>query len=62
MNAERATEIINQARARATVGPWSDQLRRIITREEFREVLAVWRQMPGTTCIVDALHKIAKGH
>lgn len=61
MTPERAKEIIQQARDATTVGPWSDQLRNVMTTDERVEVLKVWRNMPGCFCFVDALNKIARG-
>jgi len=58
---ERATEIIQQARERAGHGPWSDQLQHVMTLDERRELLAVWKTMPGHTAFVDVLNRVATG-
>lgn len=58
MTPERAAEIIKQAQTRAQYGPWSDQLKKVMTPEEHATVLAVWETMPGHTCYVDALLRI----
>jgi hypothetical protein len=56
---QRANEIIEAARTRATVGPWSDQLQHVMTIDERRDLLAMWRRMPGNTCFVDVLTRVA---
>jgi hypothetical protein len=60
MTPARATEIIRDAKARATYGPWSDQLSNVMTADERAEIITVWRTMPGYTCFVDALHRIER--
>lgn len=60
MTPERAQEIVKQARDKATCGPWSDQLDKVMTKEERNEVNQVWDKMPGHTCFVDALYSIAR--
>lgn len=60
MTPTRATEIIEQAHARSTCGPWVDQIRHVMSGEERLEVLTVWRTMPGYTCFVDALFQISR--
>jgi hypothetical protein len=60
MNRDRAREIIQAAYDRATIGPWSDQLDKVMTREERTEVNAVWSALPGHTCFVDAIFCIAR--
>jgi hypothetical protein len=59
MAPDRAKQIIEQAKATAGCGPWSDQLRKIMTIGEREFVKRVWHQMPGHTCFVDALLRIA---
>jgi hypothetical protein len=51
---ERATEIFNQAVKQAKIGPWSDELRRIMTPDEIKAVYDQWQTMPGNTCFVDS--------
>jgi len=58
MTSDRAKEIIQQAKKLANVGPWSDQLDKVMTKEERDEVNKVWETMPGYTCFVDALYHI----
>ena len=60
MTPERAQTIIKLAQARATGSPWSDQLQHVMTLAERRELLAVWKRMPGTSCFVDILMHAAK--
>lgn len=60
MKPQRATEIIEKAKAAATIGPWSDQIQRFMTPDERRDLVNVWKTMPGHTCFVDVLEKIAK--
>lgn len=60
MKTERASEIIAKAKEAATIGPWSDQIQRFMTPDERRDLVKVWKTMPGTTCFVDVLEKIAK--
>lgn len=52
---ERVDEIIKQARDKSTYGPWSDQLDKVMTKEEREEVIQRWNTMDGETCFVDAL-------
>ncbi len=61
MTAQRAAEIIKQAQAAARFGPWVDQLRTVMTKEERGQVMRVWDEMPGHTCFADALLRIARG-
>jgi hypothetical protein len=56
----RAQEIIQAAYDKCTCGPWSDQLDKVMTKEERQEVNAVWDTMPGDTCFVDAIYRIAR--
>jgi hypothetical protein len=60
MKPERAQEIIQAAHDTAVHGPWSDQLDKVMTKEERSEVNAVWDTMPGDTCFVDAIYRIAR--
>ena len=60
MNRERAREIIQRAHVLATIGPWSDQIDKVMTKEERAEVNMVWNTLPGHTCFVDALFCIAR--
>jgi hypothetical protein len=57
---ERAKEIIEAAQARAHCTPWSDQLVRVMTQGEYHHVRNVWDTLPGHTCFVDALCKLAR--
>ena len=61
MTKERANQIIEQARNKAVFGPWCDQLDKVMLPGERAEIMAVWDTMPGHTCFVDALYRIAKG-
>lgn len=58
MTPERAQEIIKDAQSRpgAKIGPWSDQLKHVMTEQEHADVMAKWETM----CYVDALLRIAK--
>jgi hypothetical protein len=58
---ERAAQIIDQAQAKAVHGPWSDQIGKVITRQENQEILDKWETMPGNTCYVDALLRLKNG-
>lgn len=62
MTPERAQEII--AQARNTGGAfcmWSDNIEKVMRPGERDEVRKVWDTMPGYTCFVDALNRIAAG-
>jgi hypothetical protein len=59
MTPERAQQIIQAAYDTCTCGPWSDQLDKVMSREERAEVNEVWETMPGDTCFVDAIYRIA---
>ena len=60
MPAKRAQEIIQAAYDCSTHGPWSDNLDKVMTNEERDQVNEVWQTMPGNTCFVDALYRIAR--
>lgn len=60
MNRERAREIIQAAYDQATIGPWSDQLDKVMTKKERAEVKAFWDTLPGHTCFVDAIFCMAR--
>jgi hypothetical protein len=62
MTPERAQEIIRLAREKASIGPWSDMLDKVMLPGERQEVNAIWAKMPGHTCFVDALNRIAHEH
>ena len=55
---ERANEIMAQCKAKATHGPWSDQLDKTLKVEEKAYVLSVWDTMPGNTSFLDAFFRI----
>jgi hypothetical protein len=56
MTPERARFIL--ANSNEWIGPSVEKLE---TPEERQEVLAFWSKMPGNTCYIDALIRIAKG-
>lgn len=60
MTQQRASAIIEEAKNKTEFGPWSDQLTKVMTREERLEVNRVWDTMPGHTCFIDALFRVAK--
>jgi hypothetical protein len=61
MPAARAQEIIRRAQERASCGPWVEQIDKVLTEGERAAVNAVWDDMPGNTCFVHALQRIAGG-
>lgn len=61
MTSERAKEIIKAAQKGAVGVPWVDRLDKIMTEAERKEVNQVWDTLPGNTCFVDALYRIANG-
>lgn len=61
MPAGRAQEIFRRAQERASCGPWADQIDKVISDAERAAVNAVWEDMPGHTCFVDALNRVAGG-
>ena len=61
MTKERAKEIIGQARAKTIYGPWVDQLDKVMTPEEIKEVKQMWNTMDGSTNFVQALYRFVKG-
>lgn len=61
MTPERATEIIATAKESAVGVPWADRLQHIMSIDERRELLAIWKTMPGSTSFIDVLHRVAKG-
>jgi len=60
MTPKRAQEIIQAAYDRCTCGPWCDQLDKVMTDQERKEVNQVWDTMPGDTNFVDAIYRIAR--
>ena len=58
MTPSRATEIIATAKSLAKHGPWSDQLRNVMTVAETSDVFRVWQTMAGSTCFMDSLLQI----
>lgn len=58
---ERAKEIIQQAKNKTKYGPWSDQLSKVMTKEERDEVNSYWSTMDSSTCFVDALYQFVNG-
>lgn len=61
MTPERANEVIEIAKRDAKGGPWSDQLEKLMTKEERSYVKSVWDNMNGSTAFVDALYRVARG-
>jgi len=57
----RAKGIMREAQAKASVGPWSDQIDRVISQGEHRYIKDVWMTMPGNKSFVNALTGIASG-
>jgi hypothetical protein len=53
----RAKEIIQQAKDKAVHGPWSDQLDKVMSKEECDEVIRHWNTMNGSTNFVQALNE-----
>jgi hypothetical protein len=60
MTPERAREIIRDAKAMATYGPWSDQLSNVMTKDERAAIVEVWNTLPGSYCFMDALLRIER--
>lgn len=60
MTPQRAREIIQAAYDACTCGPWCDWLDRVMQPGEKEEVKQVWETMPGDTCFVDAIYRIAR--
>jgi hypothetical protein len=58
---QRAKEIVEQARAQAKFGPWSDQLDKVMTEGERNFVKDHWGTLPGHKNFVDALMSVARG-
>lgn len=61
MTPSRAKEIIESAQEKSTCGPWSDQLDKVMSAVERADVIEVWNTLPGDSCFVDALYRIANG-
>jgi len=59
MTSNRAKEIIRLAKDADGPGPWVDKIDRFLTEAEDMEVKAVWNDMSGDTCWLDALQVIA---
>lgn len=61
VSAARAKQIIEQARAATTVGPWVDQLDKVMAPGERAFVKKAWERLPGSYSFVGTLERIAKG-
>ena len=62
VSALRAREIVSEAQASASPGPWSDQLDRVMSKGEYRFVYDHWMTMrggDGSASFVDALLDLA---
>lgn len=57
---ERVNQIIEQAKDKAVYGPWVDQLDKVMTPEEIKEVKDRWNTMSGDTNFVNALFSFKK--
>jgi len=62
MTPERAEEIINEAIAYPSSGPWVDNLDRVMKDSEREEVLRYWDTLEGYTSFFDALSRIRFGY
>lgn len=60
MTKERAAEIVAECQ-RITYGPWSDQLRTVMTADEIAQVTAHWKTMSGSASFSDAILQIRNG-
>lgn len=58
MTQERAREIYEQCQTQSQSGPWSDQLRKVMTPQEIQYVNSIWVTMPGSTSYSDAFLRI----
>jgi len=61
MTQERASEIITECQKLATIGPWSDQLRKVMNSDEIAQVMAHWKTMSGSASFSDAILFIRNG-
>lgn len=57
----RAREIEEKAKEITNVGPWSDQISRVITPGEDEEIRNLWSLMAGNTCYMDAFARFCAG-
>ena len=57
----RAAEIVSECQKRATIGPWSDQLRSVMHSDEIAQVTAHWKTMSGSASFSDAILQIRNG-
>ena len=64
MNQARAIEIFEQCRAQAGCGPWSDQLRDVMTTEECEAVKRIWchPSQPGSSTFAGVFCDIKNGY
>jgi hypothetical protein len=60
MTPKRARAIITDAHNYPSNGPWTDNIRYVMTLSERNEVVGVWDTMPRHTCFLEALYKIAR--
>lgn len=58
---QRAEEIKAECQKLAKHGPWSDQLPKVVTPEEDKEIRDLWQTMPGNTAYVHALYRFLNG-
>lgn len=61
VSAVRAKQIIEQARALAAFGPWSDQLDKVMAPGEREFVRKAGLRLPGSYSFVSVLERIARG-
>jgi hypothetical protein len=57
----RAEEIRTKCQELAKHGPWSDQLDKVITPEEDKEIRDLWATMPGNTAYIHAFYRFING-
>lgn len=60
VDAQRAREIIQQAKAMTQYGPWSDNIDRVLSQGERRFISQFWDTLPSNTSFTDALEELAK--
>jgi len=58
---ERAQEIKRKAQELAHHGPWCDQMSKVITPEEDRQIKLHWESLPGSSCYMDSFFDFLEG-
>lgn len=60
MTQERAKEI--WSRAVSLYPEWSEGVGKVMTPEEYEDIKAYWKTLPGSSCFMDAFFRVLNDH